>query len=46
MDPTVDSAYGSEVFVIADEGAFLDVAQTEFSGHLIGMFIVHGDDML
>ena len=43
MDPTVDSADWSEVFVSADEGAFLDMAQTEFSGHIIGMLV---DDML
>ena len=29
VDPTADSAYGSEVSVIVDEGEFLDVAQTE-----------------
>ena len=45
VDPTADSAYGSEVFVIADESAFLNMAQTEFSGHLIGLIIVHVDDM-
>ena len=46
VDPTVDSADWSEVFVIADEGAFLDMAHTEFSGHLIRMIIAHVDDML
>ena len=45
VDPTVDSAYGSEVFVIADRGALLDMTQTEFSGHRIGMIIAHVDDM-
>ena len=30
VDPTVDWAYGSEVSVIVDEGAFLDMDQTEF----------------
>ena len=46
VDPTVDSADWSEVFVIADEGVFLDMAHTEFSGHLIRMIIAHVDDML
>ena len=46
VDPTVDSADWSEVFVIADEGAFLDMAHTEFSGHLIRMILAHVDDML
>ena len=30
VDPTADLAYGSEVSVIVDEGAFLDMDQTEF----------------
>ena len=30
VDPTADWAYGSEVSVIVDEGAFLDMNQTEF----------------
>ena len=30
VDPTADLAYGSEVSVIVGEGAFLDMAQTEF----------------
>ena len=46
MGPTVDSADWSEVFVISDRGTFLNMAQTEFSGHLIGMIIAHVGDML
>ena len=46
VDPAVNSADWSEVFVIADKGAFQDMAQSEFSGHLIGMIIAHVDDML
>ena len=30
VDPTADLAYGSEVSVFVDEGAFLDMDQTEF----------------
>ena len=30
LDPTADLAYGSEVSVLVDEGAFLDMGQTEF----------------
>ena len=30
VDPTADLSYGSEVSVIVDEGAFLDMDQTEF----------------
>ena len=30
VDPTANLAYGSEVSVVVDEGAFLDMEQTEF----------------
>ena len=45
VDPTSDSVDWSEVFVIAEAGASLGMAQSEFSGHLIGMIIAHVDDM-
>ena len=46
VDLTVDLAYGSKVFVIADKGALLDMAQTEFSGHRIGVIAAHVGDLL